>query len=99
MDLVELQKLAGEWREKTYPGSTLQDITQKLAEESGEVNGAAFKSKWAKTELKKNGWLHNLYKEIGDTGLVLASLCQYMEWDLETVIRQRAIEKGMINGH
>lgn len=96
MDLAELQELAGAWREQKYPGSNLQDITQKLAEEAGEVNGAAFKAKWANNELKKNSWMHNLYKEVGDVGLCLASVCQHEGWDLETVIRHRAIEKGMI---
>lgn len=96
MDLAKLQELAGRWREKVYPGSTEQDIAQKVAEEAGEVNGASFKRKWAKSPEYKSEYQKNLYEEIGDTALTLLSLCQYEGWDFEVCVIKRAAEKGML---
>ena len=98
MDLAKLQYLAGEWRKKTYPGSTLQDILQKLSEETGEANGAEFKHKWARSEEFKSKHKRNMYEEFGDVGLTLLSACEFMNWDLETLLIKRAAEKGMLDG-
>lgn len=87
----EFYRAVGEWREKTYPGSDLKDIALKLGEESGEVQGAVFKNRWSDAHEQ------NIYDEVGDACLVLASICQWMDWELETVTYDRAITKGMID--
>lgn len=88
--MLELQKSAAEWREKTYPGSEASDIALKLDEEVGEVSGAIFKNKWADADIQ------NIRDELGDAGLVLMSLCDWFDWDFRDVVRDRARTKGMI---
>lgn len=80
-----------DWRERTYPGSDLKDIALKLGEESGEVQGAVFKNRWSDADEQ------NIRDEVGDAALVLASVCQWMDWDLIEVLQERAVTKGMID--
>ena len=89
----EFQNKLSEWRNERYPNSDEIDIALKLGEEVGEVLGAVFKYEWNVTTNRDN-----IREEIGDAGLTLASLCQYNGWDFNEVLRDRAIQKGMIDG-
>lgn len=98
MEWLNLYPKMAEWRERKFPRHSIKDAAMKLGEETGEVQGAIFKYEWATEDNEIWHWEKNLRQEIGDTIMVLASICQMMNWDLDEVAHDRLVEKGVIDG-
>lgn len=96
MNIRDLQADIKKWHRAKYPRATLVDVGLKLAEETGEVCQAIDRIKYAKTATEDETWRENLTDEIGDVAIVLLVLCNKGGLDFETVVRDRAADKGML---
>lgn len=88
----DIQDLINTWHRAKYPVVPIERVGLKLGEEAGEVQQAIDRIIWS-----DGADYSHMVEEIGDVGIVLCVLAgRFAGKSLESIITERAIEKGFV---